>query len=131
MITSGKDGDADNMVSKDKSHGRNWLVGRGGKNARPTSTTPAPTDNYVQELASKIKQEIESEFDAKMNRKVQENNAWILKKLQDSNPELKFDITDFCATMSSDQDDNDTPLTQRGTPVTQSGTPVTQGDASL
>lgn len=87
-------------------------MGRGGKNARPTSTTPAPTNNYVKELASKIRQKIESEFDAKMNKKVQENNAWIFKKLLDSNPELKIDIRDFCVTMSSDQDDSGTLVTQ-------------------
>ncbi|KAL6580437.1 hypothetical protein OROMI_008461 [Orobanche minor] len=35
-----------------------------------------------------------------------------LKKLGEANPTLKFDIGDFCATFSSDQDEPGTPITQ-------------------
>ena len=50
-------------------------------------------------------------MEAKVNRKVQENMTWYLKKLGEANPTLKFDIGDFCATFSSDQDETDTPMT--------------------
>ncbi|KAL6527917.1 hypothetical protein OROMI_029728 [Orobanche minor] len=72
-------------------------------------------DQYVQELSAKIKQDLEADLEAKVNVKVKENMSWMLKKLRDTNPGLKFDITDLCATASSDQDDNGTPFTQGGT----------------
>lgn len=113
MIDSGQDSEADIMVNCDKNHGRNWLVGKAGKTSASTST-PAPTDHYVQELTMKIKRDLESELEDKVNRKVQENMTWVLKKLGDANPGLKLDVRDFCATMSSDQEEMDTPVTQRG-----------------
>ena len=105
------------MVNCDKAHARDWLVGRCGKKSSGSSGLAAATtttDNYVQELTAKIKCDLEIELEAKVNRKVQENMTWVLKKLGDANPDLKLDIGDFCATVSSDQDDNGTPMTQGG-----------------
>ncbi|KAL6546384.1 hypothetical protein OROMI_022105 [Orobanche minor] len=39
--------------------------------------------------------------------------TWVLKKLGDANPDLKLDIGEFCATVSS-EDDNGTPMTHGG-----------------
>lgn len=114
MVEAGRVDEANAMVSGGKDHGRNWLVGRCGKKAG-TSSAPAPTNNSVEELTTKIRQDIEAELEAKVNRKVQENMSWLLKKLGEANPDLKLDIPDFCATASSDQDDNGTPMTQGAT----------------
>ncbi|KAL6556816.1 hypothetical protein OROHE_006692 [Orobanche hederae] len=56
--------------------------------------------------------QMESQMEAKVNRMVQENMTWFLKKLGEANHTLKFDIGDFCATFSSDQDETGTPITQ-------------------
>lgn len=106
-------GDADQMLGK---HGRNWLVGRQGT-VLASENNPSIPDPNVDELTAKISRNLESEMEAKVNRKVQENMAWMLKKLGEANPGMKFDIGDYCATFSSDQDDNGTPIT----PVTQTG----------
>lgn len=46
-----------------------------------------------------------------MNRKVQDNMSMFLKKLGEDNPALNLDMGDFCATFSSEDDENGTPLT--------------------
>ena len=104
------------MVSGDKEHSRDWLVGRActKETGQCSGSAAIPTEQYVQELTTKIKHDLEIELEAKVNRKVQENLTWVLKKLGDANPDLKLNIGDFCATVSSDQDDNDTPVTQGG-----------------
>lgn len=112
MLNSGHQAEADAMVTNDKEHGRNWLVGRRGKTYEVKAQ--APSDQYVQELTTKIKRDLEHELDAKVNKKVQENMTWVLKKLGDANPDLKLDIGDFCATMSSEPEDIGTPMTQDG-----------------
>ncbi|KAL6523205.1 hypothetical protein OROGR_016808 [Orobanche gracilis] len=71
--------------------------------------------HYVDELTTKIKLGLEIELEAKVNKKVQENLTWVLKKLGDANPDLKLDIGEFCATVSS-EDDNGTPMT-KGAPT--------------
>ncbi|KAL6536732.1 hypothetical protein OROMI_026313 [Orobanche minor] len=38
--------------------------------------------------------------------------TWFSKKLGAVNPTLKFDVGDFCATFSSDQEETCTPITQ-------------------
>ena len=53
--------------------------------------------------------------------------AWFLKKLGDTNPAMKIDIVDFCATFSNDQDDNGTLITPV---VTQSISLATEGGAT-
>lgn len=117
MINLGNDAGAQAIISDGKSHGKNWLVGRRGKkcgSAAPATPEPAPTERYVQELTEKIKNDLKGELEAKVNRKVQENMARMMKKLGEANPDLILDITDFCPTASSDQDNNGTPLTQGG-----------------
>ena len=104
------------MVTHDKAHGRNWLVGRGGNTSGVEAH--APSDQYVQELTRKIKLDLELELEAKVNKKVQENITWVLKKLGDANPDLNLNIGDFCPT-SSEQGDTGTPMTS--TPMTQDG----------
>ncbi|KAL6569772.1 hypothetical protein OROMI_014286 [Orobanche minor] len=115
LVNAGKIAEANALVHGGKPHGRNWLVGRKGKKPTYDTTPAAPSDQYVQELSAKIKQDLEADLEAKVNVKVKENMSWMLKKLRDANPSLKFDITDLCATASSDQDDNGTPFTQGGT----------------
>lgn len=114
MVDSGRIAEADALVSGGKAHGRTWLVGRQGQKSAKNST-PAPVDASVQELTTRIRQELEVDLEAKVNTKVKENMSWLLKRLAEANPDLKIDITDFCATASSDQEDNGTPTTQGGT----------------
>ncbi|KAL6551373.1 hypothetical protein OROMI_021861 [Orobanche minor] len=111
QLNSGNQAEADAMVSHDKEHGRNWLVGRGGKSSG--TKVHASSSHYVDELTTKIKLDLETELEAKVNKKVQENLTWVLKKLSDANPDLKLDIGEFCVTVSS-EDDNGTPMTKGG-----------------
>ncbi|KAK1393587.1 hypothetical protein POM88_012643 [Heracleum sosnowskyi] len=113
--SEGLDG-LDELVSgAKKSHGRGWLIGRHDSKCLKTSTSaPAPTDSYVQELTKKIRQEVAveveakvnqkvcAEVDGKINRKVQDNLTLALKKLAEANPTLNVDIGEICATISSD-----------------------------
>ncbi|KAK1377169.1 hypothetical protein POM88_033362 [Heracleum sosnowskyi] len=64
--SEGLDG-LDELVSgAKKSHGRGWLIGRHDPKCLKTSTSaPAPTDSYVQELTKKIRQEVAVEVEAK------------------------------------------------------------------
>ncbi|KAL6542596.1 hypothetical protein OROMI_024198 [Orobanche minor] len=103
-------GDAD-AVLPDGKHGPDWLVGRQGS-LLALENTPAIPQPSSDELTAKITRDLESQMEAKVNRKVQENMTWFLKKLGEVNPTLKFDIGDFCATFSSDQDESVTPITQ-------------------
>lgn len=111
--------DADVILPRKKNR-PDWLVGRQGKSVSSTDTPVVPVpDNYVEELTAKITQNVELEMEAKVNRKVQENMAWLVKKIGEANPEMKIDFTDFCATFSSDADENGTPIT----PAPQGRTP--------
>ncbi|KAL6584645.1 hypothetical protein OROMI_003934 [Orobanche minor] len=103
-------GDADVVLPGGK-HGPDWLVGRQGS-LLALENTPAIPQPSADELTAKITRDLESQMEAKVNRKVQENMTWFLKKLGETNPTLKFDIGDFCATFSSDQDESGTPITQ-------------------
>ncbi|KAL6571205.1 hypothetical protein OROHE_002848 [Orobanche hederae] len=103
-------GDADAVLPGGK-HGPDWLVGRQGS-LLALENTPAIPQPSADELTAKITRDLESQMEAKVNRKVQENVTWFLKKSGEANPTLKFDIGDFCATFSSDQDESGTPITQ-------------------
>ncbi|KAL6558722.1 hypothetical protein OROMI_019072 [Orobanche minor] len=103
-------GDADAVLPGGK-HGPDWLVGRQGS-LLALENTPAIPQPSADELTAKITRDLESHMEAKVNRKVQENMTWFLKKLGEANPTLKFDTGDFCATFSSDQDGTGTPITQ-------------------
>lgn len=86
------------------------------------SSSNAPTDTYVQELTTKIRQsladeveekvkQVQAEVDVQVKKKVQQNLAVVLKKLAEANPNITVDIEDLCEmTVSSDNDDG-TPLT--------------------
>ena len=77
-------------------------------------STPAPTNTYIEELTTQIKQNLEVEFEAKVKKDVQEEVdsklACILKKLSEANPSFQINVGDLCAISSSDND-NGTPLT--------------------
>ncbi|KAL6527980.1 hypothetical protein OROHE_014930 [Orobanche hederae] len=103
-------GDADAVLPGGK-HGPDWLVGRQGS-FLALENTPAIPQPSADELTAKITRDLESQMEAKVNRKVQENMTWFLKKLGEANPTLKFDIGNFCATFSSDQNESGTPITQ-------------------
>ncbi|KAL6563129.1 hypothetical protein OROHE_005716 [Orobanche hederae] len=117
IIALGNDAEADAIVSNGKSHGRNWLVGRRGKRFVSTSTPAptAPTEQQIHELMTKIRNDLESELEAKVNKKVQESMIYMLQKIGAANPGLNLDIGEFCVTLSSDLDDHSTLLTQGGT----------------
>ncbi|KAL6579307.1 hypothetical protein OROMI_009523 [Orobanche minor] len=87
-----------------------WLIRRQASlpTLENTHVIPQPS---ADELTAKITRDLESQMEAKVNKKVQENMTWFLKKLGEMNPTLKFDIEDFCATFSS-QDETGTPITQ-------------------
>ena len=65
----------------------------------------------VVEVEEKLNRRVDEEVDAKVNRKVQDNLTLVLKKLGEANPDLKIDLTDICATISTDTAGEDTPLT--------------------
>ena len=86
-------------------------MGRQDKAVASTETPADPiTQSTILELNAKIAQ-LESEMEAEVNRKVQDNMVWLLKKLGEANPGLKVDINDFCAIVSSDGDEFGTPIT--------------------
>ncbi|WOG87627.1 hypothetical protein DCAR_0206857 [Daucus carota subsp. sativus] len=108
-------------------HGLNWLKGRCVKPAN-MSNSNAPTETYVKDLTTKIKEgfaaeleekvkKVESEFqdkvkqvEAGVDQKVQQNLAFVFKKLAQANPDIKIDIQELCTTVGSDNDDG-TPMT--------------------
>lgn len=57
-----------------------------------------------------MNKKVQSEMDAQVNKKVQENLAYALKKLGEANPNIRIDLGEFCATVSSDNE-NGTPMT--------------------
>ena len=72
--------DADVILPRKKNR-PDWLVGRQGKSVSSTDTPAIPVpDNYVEELTAKITQNLEIGMEAKVNKKVQENMAWLVKK---------------------------------------------------
>ena len=75
----------------------------------------APTQTYVQDLTSKMRESLVEEVEAKVNQRVQsemdahvtkkfkENLTYVLKKFSESNPNVKIDLGELCTTISSDQ----------------------------
>lgn len=53
---------------------------------------------------------VQAEVSEQVNKKVQQNLAWILKKLGEANPNITVDIEGLGAIISSDNDDG-TPMT--------------------
>ncbi|KAK1405764.1 hypothetical protein POM88_005369 [Heracleum sosnowskyi] len=100
--------DAPDELLSNRKHGPHWLLGRCVKPPKVSSSN-VPTDTYVNELTTKIKQGLAAEVEEKMNMKVQQNLASVLKKIGEVNPNIKIDIEEFCVTATSDGD---------GTPIT-------------
>lgn len=100
--------DASELIAN--GHGREWLKGRNGKSSVSASTS-APVDPFLEDVTEKIKRDLEVELDAKVNMKVQDKLSTLLKKLAEANPGLNLDVADFCATASSEDDENATPMT--------------------
>ena len=49
---------------------------------------------------------MEAKLESKVNQKVQENLAWVLRKLGDANPEMNINVEDLISTiMSSENED--------------------------
>ncbi|KAK1358062.1 hypothetical protein POM88_051318 [Heracleum sosnowskyi] len=105
-------------------HGPNWLKGRCLKSGMSSSNPP--TDTYVKELTTRIKESLASELEEKMKKaesefqsrvesefeqKMQRNLAFALKKLGEANPGITVDVEKLCAIATSDADD--------GTPITR------------
>ncbi|KAL6580985.1 hypothetical protein OROMI_006908 [Orobanche minor] len=106
-------------------HGPNWLKGRCFKSGMSSSNPP--TETYVKELTTRIREslaseleekmkKVESEFQARVKRvveaefeqKMRWNLAFALKKLGEANPNMTVDIEELCAIATSD---DDTPVT--------------------
>ncbi|KAK1385810.1 hypothetical protein POM88_023545 [Heracleum sosnowskyi] len=95
----------DELLLQRKSHGSTWLIGRC---ANPDKrSTSGPTDSEITYLTIKIRQEVVNEMEEK---KVRENLTWVLMKLSEANPSININLTELCATISSDND-NDTHAT--------------------
>lgn len=91
----------------DKSHGPSWLVGRHTKTAKLRNSS---SETYVQQLTTKIRKQVTDEMEEKVNLKVQESLARVLKMLREANPNLNVNIENLCNT--STEEDNKTPITQ-------------------
>ncbi|KAL8147689.1 hypothetical protein AgCh_005133 [Apium graveolens] len=79
-----KEGNDANVMLPNGKHGQDWLVGRQGT-VLASENNPSIPEPTVDELTAKISQNLESEMEAKVNRKVQENMVWMLKKLAEAN----------------------------------------------
>ncbi|KAL6554092.1 hypothetical protein OROMI_019765 [Orobanche minor] len=77
FVNAGKIAEANALVHGGKPHGRNWLVGRKGKKPTYDTTPAAPSDQYVQELSAKIKQDIKADLEVKVNVTVKANMSWM------------------------------------------------------
>ncbi|KAL8116811.1 hypothetical protein AgCh_023105 [Apium graveolens] len=97
-----EEGNTANELLPNGKHGPNWVVGRKGGMAGSENNPTTP-----QSSAADLKH-VTQELEAKFHRKLQENMAWMLKKLGEANPGMKIDIGDFCASESSDHNENDT-----------------------
>ena len=86
-----------------------------------SNSASADQDPYLDDLTAKIRRQLEAELEEKINMKVKDNMSMVLKKLAEANPGMNLDIGDFCATLSSEDDENGTPFT--------SGTVRTAGTA--
>ena len=109
----------DELVCGGKPHGREWLKGRHDTGEASTSMDKDP---YFSDVTAMVRRELEAEwqakmerqeaeFHAKMNRQIQDNIAMVMKKIGEANPGLNLDVGDFCATLSSEEDENGTPFT--------------------
>lgn len=92
------------VISNGKSQGRPLLIGRRAKCAK--QSTEALTNAYVHDLRQRLVEEMEAQLESKVNQKVQENLARVLKKLGDANPEMNINVEDLTSTIMSSETDN-------------------------
>lgn len=76
-----------------------------------SESATADPDPYLVDLTGKIRGELEAELEEKVNMKVKDNLSMVLRKLAEANPGLNLDIGDLYPTVSSEDDENATPLT--------------------
>lgn len=79
-------------------------MGRHAKCAK--QSTEALTNAYVHDLRQRLVEEMEAQLESKVNQKVQENLARVLKKLGDANPEMNINVEDLTSTIMSSETDN-------------------------
>ncbi|KAL6582054.1 hypothetical protein OROMI_006068 [Orobanche minor] len=58
------------LVSDGKSHGPSWLIGRHVKSTKVSGN--APTSTYIEELTTRIRQDLVDVVEANVSRKVQD-----------------------------------------------------------
>lgn len=104
MAGGGGGNTVETVISNGKSHGRPLLIGRHAKCAK--QSTEALTNAYIHDLRQRLVEEMEAKLESKVNQKVQENLAWVLRKLGDANPEMNINVEDLISTiMSSENED--------------------------
>lgn len=96
-IASGED--VDEPIGNGNPQGREWLKGRRRKSTDLATTSVPAEEIFLDDLTKKIKRELEVEFEAKVNKKVQDNISMLLKKIGEVNTGLNLDIGEFCATL--------------------------------
>lgn len=99
------------QVKKPK-HGPNWLLGRSGK-CRKTKqdqqqkllSSSTPTD--MNDLKKTLREEIMSEMQEMVDRKVSEKMTKVIVKLGEINPDFKdLDVEELCASSGGESEDN-------------------------
>ncbi|XP_074348557.1 uncharacterized protein LOC141687246 [Apium graveolens] len=109
----------DKLITDGKSHDSSWLVGRAVNPSNIYAAGPIETyvqdrtrkirESLVEEVEVKVNEKVQTEVDTQVNRKVQENLIYVLQKLGEADPNIKIDLGELCATISSDND-NGTPM---------------------
>ncbi|KAL8109480.1 hypothetical protein AgCh_025539 [Apium graveolens] len=87
--SEGLDGVDELISGGKKSHAPGWLIGRHDTKTVKKATSAASSDQYLQKLTNKIKENCVEEMEVKIeniNQKKQENLALVLKRLANTNP---------------------------------------------
>ncbi|KAL8109477.1 hypothetical protein AgCh_025536 [Apium graveolens] len=87
--SEGLDGVDELIPGGKKSHAPGWLIGRHDTKTVKKATSAASSDQYLQKLTNKIKENCVEEMEVKIekiNQKKQENLALVLKRLANTNP---------------------------------------------
>lgn len=105
-----KEAEANAVNFDGKGHVTNWLVVGRARTKFVSTSTKVSTEQQVQELTAKV-ENLESELEAKFNWRMQENMAWMIWR---SEPRYDINIEEVCATVSSAQEGNGTPITEGG-----------------
>lgn len=73
-------------------HGPNWLVGRSGRTRKTKNKDLQKTDDKKLAELAKIKEELSTEMEEKMNQKLKA----ILGKIAKVNPTLQMNVEELC-----------------------------------